>query len=106
MGISRNRLPLPPTSGTKRERILIFYFYYAEVEINRLFKTDFYNGAEHTLKTDYLAKMSKEKRSVLIGSCGRNDGKLKLKSSLMNDVLCQRKYDYRMLGLGVIKFTQ
>ncbi|XP_073967324.1 protein phosphatase 1 regulatory subunit 36-like [Choristoneura fumiferana] len=74
-----------------------------ELEVNRLFKSEIFNAVEHTLHTNYIAKMSKEERAVLLGSCVRHDKKLNTRSPLMNEVFCDRDIDYRMMGLGVIK---
>lgn len=77
-----------------------------ELEVNRLFKTEIFNAVEHTLRTNYIAKMTKEERSVLLGLCVRHDHKLNTQSPLMNAVFCFRSIDYRMLGLGVIKYPR
>ncbi|XP_028032830.1 protein phosphatase 1 regulatory subunit 36-like [Bombyx mandarina] len=74
-----------------------------ELEVNRVFKSDIFNTVEHTLKTGYVGKMTKEERSVLFGNCIRYDKKLNTKSPLTNEVFCSRDVDYRVMGLGVIK---
>ncbi|XP_052751724.1 uncharacterized protein LOC113523515 isoform X2 [Galleria mellonella] len=77
-----------------------------ELEMNRIFKSEIFNAVEHTLRTDYIAKMAKEERAVLLGHCVRQDKKLNTRSPLMNEVFCHREIDYRLLGLGVIKCPQ
>ncbi|XP_053600343.1 protein phosphatase 1 regulatory subunit 36-like isoform X1 [Plodia interpunctella] len=77
-----------------------------ELEMNRMFKSEIFNSVEHTLKTNYITNMAKEERDVLLGHCVRKDTKLNTQSPLMNEVFCHRKIDYRILGLGVIKFPQ
>ncbi|CAG9791971.1 unnamed protein product [Diatraea saccharalis] len=77
-----------------------------ELETNRIFKSEIFNAAEHTLKTGYISKLSKEERVVLLGHCLRYDKKLNTRSPLMNEVFCHRPIDYRMMGLGVIKVSQ
>ncbi|XP_053600347.1 uncharacterized protein LOC128669493 isoform X5 [Plodia interpunctella] len=77
-----------------------------ELEMNRMFKSEIFNSVEHTLKTDYISKMAKEERAVLLGHCVRHDKKLNTRSPLMNEVFCHRQIDYRIMGLGVIKFPQ
>ncbi|XP_068628072.1 protein phosphatase 1 regulatory subunit 36-like [Battus philenor] len=77
-----------------------------ELEINRIFKTEIFNAVEHTLRTEYIAKMAKEERDALLGLCLRHDKKLNTRSPLMNEVFCHRDIDYRVLGLGVIKYCQ
>ncbi|XP_063379733.1 protein phosphatase 1 regulatory subunit 36-like isoform X1 [Cydia fagiglandana] len=77
-----------------------------ELEVNRLFKSEIFNAVEHTLKTKYVEKMSREERNVLLGECVRTDKKLTTKSPMMNEVFCHRDIDYRMMGIGVIKMKQ
>ncbi|XP_013185512.1 protein phosphatase 1 regulatory subunit 36-like [Amyelois transitella] len=77
-----------------------------ELEMNRMFKSEIFNSVEHTLKTGYISKMAKEERDVLLGHCVRHDKKLNTQSPLMNEVFCHRYIDYRLMGLGVIKFPQ
>ncbi|GBP33192.1 hypothetical protein EVAR_14873_1 [Eumeta japonica] len=73
-----------------------------ELEINRLFKSDVFNAAEHTLKTGYMAKMEREERMVLMGECVRPAHKLTTHSPLADEVFCARNFDYRSLALGVL----
>lgn len=69
-----------------------------------MFKSDIFNSVEH-LKTNFNnSKMMKEERDVLLGRCLRHDQKLNTRSPLMNEVFCARPIDYRMMGLGVIKY--
>ncbi|XP_075972436.1 protein phosphatase 1 regulatory subunit 36-like [Anticarsia gemmatalis] len=77
-----------------------------ELETNRIFKSEIFNAVEHTLKTGYIAQMSTEERSVLLGHCVRHDKKLNTRSPLMNEVFCHREIDYRLMGLGVVKCPQ
>ncbi|XP_047989800.1 protein phosphatase 1 regulatory subunit 36-like isoform X2 [Leguminivora glycinivorella] len=77
-----------------------------ELEVNRLFKSEIFNAVEHTLKTNYVEKMTKEERNVLLGQCLRTEKKLTTKSPMMNEVFCYRDIDYRMMGIGVIKMNQ
>ncbi|XP_026326703.1 protein phosphatase 1 regulatory subunit 36-like [Hyposmocoma kahamanoa] len=73
-----------------------------ELEVNRLFKSDIFNSVEHMKPSN--SKMTKEERDVLLGCCLRHDQKLNTRSPLMNEVFCARPIDYRMMGLGVIKY--
>ncbi|XP_049865494.1 protein phosphatase 1 regulatory subunit 36-like [Pectinophora gossypiella] len=75
-----------------------------ELEVNRLFKSEIFNSVEHSLQTGYVGKMSAEQRNVLLGQCVRHDKKLTTRSPFINEVFCTRPTDYRMLGLGVIKY--
>ncbi|VVC90230.1 unnamed protein product [Leptidea sinapis] len=77
-----------------------------ELEVNRVFKSEIFNAVEHNLHTNYIAKMTKEEHSVLLGHCVRKDKKLNTRSPLMNEVFCHREIDYRMMGIGVIKCSQ
>ncbi|XP_041972940.1 protein phosphatase 1 regulatory subunit 36-like [Aricia agestis] len=77
-----------------------------ELEVNRIFKTEIFNSVEHRLHTDYVTKMTKVEKGVLLGECLRHDKKLNTRSPLMNEVFCHRDIDYRMLGLGAIKYNQ
>nr|XP_034825779.1 uncharacterized protein LOC117983358 isoform X3 [Maniola hyperantus] len=77
-----------------------------ELEVSRVFKSEIFNSTEHRLQTNYIAKMAREEKSVLLGHCVRHDKKLNTCSPLMNEVFCHRYIDYRMMGLGVIKCTQ
>ncbi|XP_049865493.1 protein phosphatase 1 regulatory subunit 36-like [Pectinophora gossypiella] len=77
-----------------------------ELEVNRVFKSEIFNSVEHTLRTNYISKMSKEERGVLLGHCVRHDKKLNTRSPLINEVFCHRPIDYRMMGLGVIKYDE
>ncbi|XP_059060151.1 uncharacterized protein LOC131853309 [Achroia grisella] len=77
-----------------------------ELEMNRIFKSQIFNAVEHTLRTNYIAKMAKEERAVLLGHCVRHDKKLNTRSPLMNEVFCHREIDYRLLGIGVIRSPQ
>ncbi|KPJ16919.1 Uncharacterized protein C14orf50 [Papilio machaon] len=77
-----------------------------ELEINRIFKSEIFNAVEHTLHTDYVAKMMKEEREALLGICLRRDKKLNTRSPLMNEVFCHRDIDFRLLSLGVVKYNQ
>lgn len=77
-----------------------------ELEINRIFKSETFNTVEHTLHTDYVAKMMNEEREALLGICLRRDKKLNTRSPLMNEVFCHRDIDFRLLSLGVVKYNQ
>ncbi|CAH2269260.1 jg19217 [Pararge aegeria aegeria] len=77
-----------------------------ELEVNRVFKSEIFNSTEHTLHTNYIAKMAKEEKAVLLGHCLRHNKKLNTRSPLINEVFCHRDIDYRMMGLGVIKCPQ
>lgn len=77
-----------------------------ELEANRIFKSEIFNAVEHTLRTGYVAKMTKEEKAVLLGHCLRHDKKLNTCSPLMNEVFCHRDLDYRMMSLGVVKSSQ
>ncbi|XP_028167774.1 protein phosphatase 1 regulatory subunit 36-like isoform X1 [Ostrinia furnacalis] len=74
-----------------------------ELETNRMFKSQIFNMTEHKLKTNYIAKMSSYERFVLLGHCVNEKQKLNMLSPLMNETLCHRPIDFRMLGLGTIK---
>lgn len=69
-----------------------------------MFKSEIFNSVEHRLRTNYVTKMTKEERGVLLGRCLRHDKKLNSRSPLINEVFCSRDLDYRMMGIGVIKF--
>ncbi|XP_045763420.1 protein phosphatase 1 regulatory subunit 36-like [Maniola jurtina] len=77
-----------------------------ELEVSRVFKSEIFDSTEHRLHTNYIAKMAREEKSVLLGHCVRHDKKLNTCSPLMNEVFCHRYIDYRMMGLGVIKCIQ
>lgn len=68
-----------------------------------MFKSDIFNSVEH-MKPSTDNKMTKDERDVLLGRCLRHDQKLNTRSPLMNEVFCPRPIDYRMMGLGVIKY--
>ncbi|XP_037967692.2 protein phosphatase 1 regulatory subunit 36 [Plutella xylostella] len=77
-----------------------------ELELHRLFKSETFNCVEHAINSGYLAKMTREERRVLIGQCVRKDKKLHICSPLINEVFCDRRIDYRLLGLGVIEYPE
>ncbi|XP_026747135.1 uncharacterized protein LOC113508356 isoform X2 [Trichoplusia ni] len=78
-----------------------------ELETHRIFKSEIFNEIEHTLKTGYISKMIAEEQAVLLGPCvRRQDKKLNTRSPLMNEVFCHRPIDYRLLGLGVVKYPE
>lgn len=78
---------------------------FLELEVNRIFKTEIFNATEHNLRTGYISKMSKPERHVLLG-CVKQDFKLNTCSPLMNEVMCDRNIDYRLLALGVVKYPE
>ncbi|PZC82030.1 uncharacterized protein LOC110372350 [Helicoverpa armigera] len=77
-----------------------------ELETHRLFKSEIFNAVEHTLKTGYISRMVAAEQAVLLGHCVRHDKKLNTRSPLMNEVFCHRPIDYRLLGLGVVKYPK
>ncbi|KAL4708782.1 hypothetical protein ACJJTC_011746 [Scirpophaga incertulas] len=77
-----------------------------ELEINRIFKSEIFNVVEHTLKTNYISKMAKEERMVLLGHCFRRDRKLNTCSPLMNEVFCHRHIDYRIVSARLLYMLQ
>ncbi|CAH0628890.1 unnamed protein product [Chrysodeixis includens] len=82
-------------------------FHQIELETHRIFKSEIFNEIEHSLKTGYIAKMVPEEQAVLLGHCvRRQDKKLNTRSPLMNEVFCHRPIDYRLLGLGVVKYPE
>ncbi|XP_026747134.1 uncharacterized protein LOC113508356 isoform X1 [Trichoplusia ni] len=82
-------------------------FHQIELETHRIFKSEIFNEIEHTLKTGYISKMIAEEQAVLLGPCvRRQDKKLNTRSPLMNEVFCHRPIDYRLLGLGVVKYPE
>ncbi|KAJ8725015.1 hypothetical protein PYW07_015973 [Mythimna separata] len=77
-----------------------------ELEIQRIFKSEIFNNVEHTLKTGYIAQMLPMEQTVLLGPCVRHDKKLNTRSPLMNEVFCDRPMDYRLMGLGIVKYPE
>ncbi|CAG9563166.1 unnamed protein product [Danaus chrysippus] len=75
-----------------------------ELEVNRIFKSDIYNSAEHKLNTNYQVKMNDREQSVLFGHCLHLGKKVNSNSPLINEVYCHRGIDYRLFGLGAIKY--
>ncbi|XP_022829588.1 protein phosphatase 1 regulatory subunit 36-like [Spodoptera litura] len=81
-------------------------FHQIELECHRLLKSEIFNTVEHTLKTGYLLKMIPEEKKVLLGPCVHHDKKLNTRSPLMNEMFCQRPIDFRLMGLGVVKYKK
>ncbi|XP_037297309.1 uncharacterized protein LOC115449798 [Manduca sexta] len=77
-----------------------------ELEIHRIFKSQIFNVVEHRLNTKFEANMSPEERFVLLGHCVHQESKLKATSPLLNETKCARNVDYRIFGLGIIKYSQ
>ncbi|KAJ8725014.1 hypothetical protein PYW07_015972 [Mythimna separata] len=77
-----------------------------ELECHRVFKSEIFNPVEHTYKTGYLAQMTPEERKVLLGTCVHYEKKLNTRSPLINEVFCHRPIDYRLMGLGVVKYEE
>ncbi|KAJ8726989.1 hypothetical protein PYW08_015386 [Mythimna loreyi] len=77
-----------------------------ELECHRVFKSEIFNPVEHTYKTGYLTEMTPEERKVLLGSCVLYEKKLNTRSPLINEVFCHRPIDYRLMGLGVVKYEE
>ncbi|PZC82028.1 hypothetical protein B5X24_HaOG211584 [Helicoverpa armigera] len=75
-----------------------------ELECHRILKSEIFNTVEHTLKTGYLSQMMPEEHKVLLGTCVHHDKKLNTRSPLMNEVFCHRPIDFRLMGLGVVKY--
>ncbi|XP_060800723.1 uncharacterized protein LOC106131069 [Amyelois transitella] len=75
-----------------------------ELEMHRLFKTEKFNMIEHTLKSNYVAKMSPQERHILFGDCIQRECMMKTQSPLMNEIRCKRIIDWRLLGLGTVKY--
>ncbi|XP_048000891.1 protein phosphatase 1 regulatory subunit 36-like [Leguminivora glycinivorella] len=73
-----------------------------EVEINRLFKSDRFNFAEH--KYNFRAGKNVHEQLLMSGGCVRRDRLLKTESPLINEIFCQRPIAYRMSGIGVVKY--
>ncbi|XP_032512106.1 uncharacterized protein LOC116766373 [Danaus plexippus] len=80
------------------------YYNQIELEVNRIFKSDIYNSAEHKLNTNYQVKMNDREQSVLFGHCLHLGKKVNSNSPLINEVYCHRGIDYRLFGLGAIKY--
>ncbi|XP_035431509.2 protein phosphatase 1 regulatory subunit 36 isoform X2 [Spodoptera frugiperda] len=81
-------------------------FHQIELECHRVLKSEIFNTVEHTLKTGYHSKMIPEEKKVLMGACVHHVKKLNTRSPLMNEMFCRRPIDFRLMGLGVIKYTQ
>ncbi|CAH0669054.1 unnamed protein product [Spodoptera exigua] len=77
-----------------------------ELECHRVMKSEIFNTVEHMSKTGYLSKMAPEEKNVLLGTCLSHDKKLNTKSPLMNEVFCHRPIDFRLMGLGVVKYKR
>ncbi|XP_026747133.1 protein phosphatase 1 regulatory subunit 36-like [Trichoplusia ni] len=75
-----------------------------ELEVHRIIKSEIFNSVEHRLKSGYLGNMVPEERSVLLGPCWHQDKKLNTRSPLMNELFCHRPIDYRLMGVGSIKY--
>ncbi|KAH9640988.1 hypothetical protein HF086_015084 [Spodoptera exigua] len=81
-------------------------FHQIELECHRVMKSEIFNTVEHMSKTGYLSKMAPEEKNVLLGTCLSHDKKLNTKSPLMNEVFCHRPIDFRLMGLGVVKYKR
>ncbi|CAF4936853.1 unnamed protein product [Pieris macdunnoughi] len=75
-----------------------------EVEINRLFKSEIFNSAEHKLNINYYKHINERERCVLLGHCVNQGQKLTTRSPLQNEVFCPRYIDFRQFGIGTIKY--
>lgn len=86
--------------------IFLRKFPFSEIEVNRLFRSNKFNLAEHHAKIDTAAKMSLRDRQVFLGKCLQPSHKLKSHSPLLSEFHCDRKMDFRLLGLGVVKYPE
>ncbi|XP_026326773.1 uncharacterized protein LOC113235326 [Hyposmocoma kahamanoa] len=77
-----------------------------EIEVNRLFRSSKFNLAAHHAKIDTAARMSLRERQVFFGKCLQPTHKLKSHSPLLSEFHCDREIDYRLLGLGVVKYPE
>ncbi|CAH0669056.1 unnamed protein product [Spodoptera exigua] len=79
-----------------------------EFEVHRIFKSNLYNSAEHRLTSDNKRpEMTPNERQVLLGHCLHVKHKVDTLSPLMNEVHCsKRNIDYRMYGLGIVKYPR
>ncbi|CAH0628891.1 unnamed protein product [Chrysodeixis includens] len=75
-----------------------------ELEVHRIMKSEIFNSVEHRLKSGYIHAMIPEERDILMGPCVHQCKKLNTKSPLINEVFCQRPIDYRLMGVGTIKY--
>ncbi|XP_021184641.3 uncharacterized protein LOC110372339 [Helicoverpa armigera] len=78
------------------------YFNQIELETHRLLKSEAFNAVGH--KSQGRDPKKGHIQEVLLGKCLRHDRQLKLHSPLMNEVFCTRQIDYRLKGLGVVKY--
>lgn len=86
--------------------IFLQKFPFSEIEVNRLFRSSKFNLAEHHAKIDTAARMSLRERQVFFGKCLQPTHKLKSHSPLLSEFHCDREIDYRLLGLGVVKYPE
>ncbi|XP_021204750.1 uncharacterized protein LOC101741872 [Bombyx mori] len=76
-----------------------------EKEVHRIFKTPIFNFADHRLNSMNTEKLSNEEQKILLGHCVHYGKKIKTQSPLANEAFCSRHIDFRMFGLGIIKYN-
>uniref|UniRef100_A0A2A4JB42 Uncharacterized protein n=1 Tax=Heliothis virescens TaxID=7102 RepID=A0A2A4JB42_HELVI len=83
------------------------YYNQIELETHRLLKSEAFNAVGHksqASKASAEVQRSGHIQDVLLGKCLRHVRQLKIHSPLMNEVFCARQVDYRLLGLGLVKY--
>lgn len=65
-----------------------------------------YNIIEHKINTKYETELSKRELFVLFGHCVHRNRMINTYSPLNNEMHCDRDIDYRLLGLGSVKYSK
>ncbi|XP_026747137.1 uncharacterized protein LOC113508357 isoform X2 [Trichoplusia ni] len=79
-----------------------------ETETHRLLKSATFNAIKHKAMRAHSGTPAKQTRTteILMGTCLRRDRHLLTHSPLMNELFCTRPIDYRLKGIGVVKYPE